>query len=213
MTVIDRHETLRDKAYQLLKKYIITGEFEAGKVYTTTQLVKLLKMSRTPIREAIIKLSNEGLINELPNNGFLVPEFSIKMLCELSDVNRCIESFAVSEIIKNNIQYDIEILKSFIKEQREALCGDEIWRFYKLNCKFHQEIIRLTNNEILYNIGQLNIDKVMYAGYKTGSKKNKLMPVLKEHEDIVIELQKMNHDAAVKAINEHYIKAKGRFII
>ncbi len=69
---ISRTKSLKEKAYDILKELILTGRLEQGKLHNEKRLAEVLGVSRTPVREALLELSREGMVSFVPSKGVKV---------------------------------------------------------------------------------------------------------------------------------------------
>ena len=90
---------LREEIYESLKNAIIQGEFESDETLYEEQLAKKLGVSRTPIREAIFKLEQQGLIVKSPRGGFNIPELSTKEIEEIFGLRLILEIYAAELVV------------------------------------------------------------------------------------------------------------------
>ena len=87
--------TIRDQVYQLLKNEICEGVYEPGYWLQEKELAQRLRVSRSPVREALLQLSRDGLVKNIPNRGVFVREFSIQDIEDVFDLRIMMESFAI----------------------------------------------------------------------------------------------------------------------
>src|SRR5258708_31298850 len=83
--------SLGDRVYQALKRDIITGVFPSGDALTEKQLAKRYRGSRTPVREAAVRLQQENLLRIVPNRGYFVRHITINELSELYEYRAALE--------------------------------------------------------------------------------------------------------------------------
>ena len=207
--------TLRERAYQRIKKMIISGEIPPGTMLTETKLAKKLGMSRTPVRESILKLTSTGLVKELDNHGVIVSDISLRAILDVYDLQRCLEKFAVEEIINKEIisvQFDRELFDRLLKKQEDSLDDGDMWRFFQLNKRMHLEVLKMTGNEKLVKImGDLR-DELIYAGYQSISPQVDMKESIEEHREIVDALEAEDKERAVRTVVQHVNRAKNRLL-
>lgn len=114
--------TLKEKAYQELKKLIISGELTHNEVITERALAQRLQMSRTPIRSAVEKLEADGLIVNTPNKGIFIIEVSLNKVVDFFDFRMAIESYVVRKISEKSLsECEKEPFLSNLEEQKNPL--------------------------------------------------------------------------------------------
>ena len=93
--------TLRDEIYRSLKQGIIRGDLKRGERFSIDQIAREIGVSRTPVREATLKLEQEGFVQKLPYGGFVVSHFSKKDIVEIFGIRSVLEGYAVSLAVPN----------------------------------------------------------------------------------------------------------------
>ena len=116
-------ETVSDKVYQYLKSAIIRGELRTGERIVQKTLTDQLQVSRTPVRDALQRLSAEGLVVNKPFHGAVVFELSQGDLHELYDIRIMMENYACQQSVDTMSNQQIEALKS-LNEQILENSGD-----------------------------------------------------------------------------------------
>ena len=111
--------TMKHQIYQILKKEICDGNFPPGQWLQEKELAEKLNVSRSPVREALKQLVDEGLAIEYPNKGVFVKEFTVKDIEEIYEVRILLESYAIKNSVKtittSNIRELMEILHKLTK--------------------------------------------------------------------------------------------------
>jgi len=143
---------LRDEVYLSIKEAILTGEFAPGERISIGRLLQQIGFSPTPIREALLKLEQEGFVSRLPRGGFVVSRFTQKDIDQIFDIRSLLESYAVGLAIQNIKKEDILWLERNIKESEQYIQKKEWNKVSKLNTEFHDYLNRLSENERLLSI-------------------------------------------------------------
>ena len=117
---------LRDEIYLSLKRSILTGEINQGQSLTINQICKLTKFSATPIREALLKLEQDGIVSRLPNGNFVVRRFSKEEIENILELRILLETFAMEKAIKFVGPEDINWLLENVKKSEERILKGEI---------------------------------------------------------------------------------------
>ncbi|MBW1783661.1 MAG: GntR family transcriptional regulator [Deltaproteobacteria bacterium] len=91
MAQVLQHINLRDQVYDILKRRIIFREIESGKKINEEELAKSLGVSRTPIRETLVRLEHEGIVEIIPRRGAYVVSQSIEKVIDLLQVREVLE--------------------------------------------------------------------------------------------------------------------------
>jgi DNA-binding GntR family transcriptional regulator len=143
---------LRDEVYLSIKEAILTGEFTPGERISIGRLLQEIGFSPTPIREALLKLEQEGFVSRLPRGGFVVSRFTQKDIDQIFDIRSLLESYAIGLAIQHIKKEDILWLEENIRESEQFIQKKELNKVSKLNTEFHDYLNRLSENERLLSI-------------------------------------------------------------
>lgn len=148
---------LRKSAYESLKAMIVTGQLPPGSRVTEIELAARLKVSRTPVREALNKLERDGLVTGRPRQGFSIKEFDIAMFRESFDVREVLDGYATELATARLTEADKTRLKSILAEcERLAAIHnrsqEDKFRELQLGVDLHRTIAELSGNELLRNM-------------------------------------------------------------
>ena len=143
-TPIKRQGSLTDKAYAWLKNEIMENRMSPGFQAFESDLAHSLDMSRTPVREALIRLQNEGLIEVLPRRGMRVLPLRLSDMREIYEVLNAVECEAVSIIAKRKpTRNELAPLAKAVSDMEKALVADDLNAWAAGNTRFHQSLLRL----------------------------------------------------------------------
>lgn len=143
---------LNEQAYQHLQNLIITGQFAYNQIYSETKLAKELGISRTPFRDAVHRLAQEGYIDIIPSKGFMLHQLTRKDVVETFQIRSALECYCTLQLAKNyNSEQTRKIfheLHWLMKMQKKCLdTSQSISEFRKYDFEFHTMIIQSLNNE------------------------------------------------------------------
>ena len=152
--------TIRDHVYRELREAILVGKLKPDERLIETRLAQLLKVSRTPLREAIQMLEQEGLVERLPQGGVRVRSVNSEEVRQLNAVRMALECLAVEEVcdrVRNGLLEeseermlsDLDVL--FLRSEK-ALARNNLIELLKLGYEFHQTIHVLSNNAYAVNL-------------------------------------------------------------
>jgi DNA-binding GntR family transcriptional regulator len=146
-------QCLRDQIYAHLRGDIKRGALKPGSFINMDNLSKELNISKTPLREALIKLECQGFVEMLPRRGVKVKELTHGELKEYYEVIGFLESSVVYSVFDQlRSSYIIEKMKQSNSQQRILLNNQEFDRYYQLNLEFHDIFLCLSNNKTLQKI-------------------------------------------------------------
>jgi DNA-binding GntR family transcriptional regulator len=142
--------SLREQLYTYLREEIQQGRIEPGASINIDKMCRELGISKTPLKEAIIKLESEGFVNFLPRRGVQVRALTQQELKDYYEVIGYLESGVVYAVFdKLQSPARIKKMKQSNAEQRRAMKRDEHDRYYCLNLEFHDIFLDLSDNRTL----------------------------------------------------------------
>jgi DNA-binding GntR family transcriptional regulator len=206
---LPRSKSLQEMAYESLKTGILAGRLIPGKKYGELELARELGISRTPVREALLKLEAENLVCFNPGRGISVKYFSKKDLEDLTELRWLIEEAAVTKIVGCLSTDQIERVENILAEQEECVRGNyDESIFLEIDRKFHLSLIEASGNKFM--IQTYNSIRDYFAMTFRGalSKKGRVIEVLREHKLIVKALSEAKVDMAIDAVRTHLINSK-----
>ncbi len=200
---MDEYLPLRDVVFNTLRQAILRGELQPGERLMEIQLANKLGVSRTPVREAIHKLSQEGLVLMIPRKGAEVADISEKNLQDTLEVRKALEELAVQLACDKITGEQIEELKQAGEEFKRALKSNDIMEIAEADVEFHDVIYQATDNEKLIQLLN-NLSEQMYRYRVEYLKDENVFPRLaREHDEIVELVEKRDKENAAKVMCEH----------
>ena len=140
----------RERAYHELKYRILEGRLPPGSSLLETEVADLLSLSRTPIREALIRLQEEGLVEVWPRHGITVRAQSLDDLAEIYEVFSALEVKAVRLLARRGLSgSQVAALRSLMDEMEGVTRDNDIERWSRLDDVFHAELVGLCGNSRL----------------------------------------------------------------
>ena len=200
---------IRDKVYTVLSDAIFQGKLKPEERLVESKLAKGMKVSRTPVREAIIELQQKGLVVPSPPKGVKVaPLPTMNDLTEFYDIRGVLRGLAIRKAIKNITMREITRLEENIKKMEGLLLKKSIRSIANLNIEFHKiieecseskELILLLDN--LHRKSRENFSLII-------SSKERQVEAVKEHKKIVESLKERNEELAETLMRQHAKNAK-----
>jgi len=162
--------SLEQFAYEQIKAAIYTRRFSPGFALTEKTLCVSLKVSRSPVRNALRKLADEGLVTIFPNRGAFVTELDEEQIRQLYEVKIELETLACRMGIKNFTSQDIDSLNRLIEEEQSAFSERNFRQYLEINGKFHELIVSRANNRYLTELfmqvyRKLTIALILYDNF------------------------------------------------
>ena len=199
----------RDKVYSILSKAIFRGDLKPGQRLVESKLAKLMKVSRTPVREAIIELIQKGLAVPSPPKGVKVaPLPTTKELAEFYDISSVLRGLAARKAAYNITPREIKQLQEIILQSEQSLKEGSLKEIFKLNKKFHQTIEKSSNNkELLFLLDNL-YKRSRERFSEILSRKKRQKKSIEEHKVILEALIKRDEELAEQLMRKHIENGK-----
>lgn len=202
---------LRDVAYSRIKELLLRGELEGS--VSENELTTILNMSRTPIREALQRLTNENFIEIFPNRGIFIKEVSIKETNDLMDLRLAIEIYSIERIEDLFTDADLEYLEQKVEAQKEARSQGDIYRYLKLDLEYHERFLQIYGNEHFIKVLNDISDRLFLHGLKRNRKRGMSnWQSIIDHIEINKYLKERQFDKVKVLLEEHIIRGKENYL-
>ena len=183
--------TQTELAYHHLKQKIQTCEYIPGQEIFEKQLYEELGYGRTPIREALLSLKRENLIDIFPRKGMIIKPILSQDIVELYQMRKIIDPTITCEYCKLYSKSDLLEFERLFKEEHESsdVSLESDIAFYQLDIKFHSFLINIAKNSFLNNTYQLLMEKqfrLAVFGAKTKASQRKINYT--QHQNIISSL-------------------------
>lgn len=156
------------RAIQELRERIFSGELSAGSDHLESELASLLKMSRTPVREAVLTLESQGLLELRPRKGVRILPLSPDDMAEIYDVLTELEGLATEQAaLAEYDEQDLALLAGAINDMDKAIAASDLDAWADADDRFHAELVRLGRNSRIETIVGMMSDQVRRARMTT----------------------------------------------
>ncbi len=202
------HHSLHDEVASQLRERIFAGELAPGMFLDEVQLAEQMKISRTPLREALKVLTAEGLLRHEPRRGCFVTEVTEQDLDEIFPVIALLEGRCAHEAAQQATDADLQALEALHdKLQRHARAG-RINAYYEANFAIHEAIIALAGNRWLASVigGLRKIVKL--ARLQQLHAPGRLEQSLSEHLAVFAALKARDAEGAEAAMRTHLTRQR-----
>lgn len=132
--------SVRERTYEHLKSSIFSGRFTPGERLAEEHLAEELGVSRTPVREALHKLEQDGLIEPLESRGFCIPRDSHEEIEDLFELRTVLEGYTLKIICERITDEQVAVLEGIVDRADEALRRKRIDEVFHWNTQFHDTL-------------------------------------------------------------------------
>lgn len=200
-------ETYKTKAYNALKRAIINMDIYSSSEpawIDERQLSERLGVSRTPVREAIAMLEQQGFVKSVPRRGIMVVKKTKREVIEMIQVWAALEGMAARLVTQRASDADIARLRALFKEFNDShKPEDHLSDYSAANIRFHQTIIELTGSALLAEMTENLLLHVRGIRQITIGRDDRAKRSIQDHLKIIEAIEKRDTDLAEKLARDH----------
>ncbi|MFE5027545.1 GntR family transcriptional regulator [Streptomyces sp. NPDC056656] len=192
-----------DRVYAHVKRSVLERRYEGGTLLTEGELAEAVGVSRTPVREALLKLEVEGLIKLYPKKGALVLAVSAQEIADVVETRLLVEEHSVRKAVPAPASLIARLEELLSLQQTQAAAGEFTDAAGTDRC-FHAEIVRSGGNAILSRLYDQLRDRQLRMGVAVmHSHPDRIAKTLTEHAEILDALRAGDAEAAVTVVRRH----------
>jgi DNA-binding GntR family transcriptional regulator len=198
--------SFRDQAYAALKQLVLDADIygQAEEIrLDERQLSLALGVSRTPIREAMTLLEQEGFLRTVPRRGIFIVRKTKKQVVEMIEMWAALESMAARLATLNASDADIAALRTMFDEFRNSTPAEHIDEYSEANIAFHQAIIRLSGSHLMGKTIENLFVHVRAIRKLTISQSDRAARSIVDHMRIIEALERRDTELAERLVRQH----------
>lgn len=203
--------SLREQARQVIRGLVITGQMRPDQLYSVPRLAAELGVSATPVREALLDLEREGLLEAERNRGFRVVSLSLNELNDIFAVRLLLEVPSVGDIAQDGLsERQLQELHQLAEATRETADTGDLIAFLDTDLKFHVHLIATLGNHYLTKMVETLRDRVRLQGFASDeSSQDFLRRSANEHFKLLDYISKQDRSGAEATIRRHLERSRG----
>ncbi|MGB3813642.1 MAG: GntR family transcriptional regulator [Shinella sp.] len=201
LRVLSSAEAVGPQVYRILREQIIQAELTPGERISESEIAKSLSISRQPVREAFIKLSEEGLVQVLPQRGTYVTRISTASVMDVRFVREAIEADIVRQVAAEHATATIEVLRDQIARQKQVPHDDRA-AFLRLDELFHHTLAAAAGRAYAWSVIEsvkAQMDRVRFLSVDD----IQINRLIEQHERIVDGIAAGDVSEAEQALRTH----------
>lgn len=206
---LEHVNTMRGRVAGALRAAIISGEMEAGEIYSAPSLAAKLGVSATPVREAMLDLAKEGLVKMERNKGFRVTEVDDKDLDEIAALRQLIEPPVVRDVVGVVPESDIPRLRKAAEEIVNNAARHDLIGYLEADRRFHLALLEYSGNERIVRLIDDLRGHMRLGGLAVLSERNELESNAQQHIDIVDAISERDADRVFELMTDHIRQTRG----
>ena len=204
MELLDRQpsENARSYALRVLLHNIITLELAPGSAVSENELSQILKLSRTPVREALIELSKMGLVDIQPQRGSYIAKIDYELVEESRFMRLVLENAVLALVCEGISPEHEEMLRANMEEETRHLEAGDYTRLFELDTDFHRLLFTSVGKALTYGI--IHSQMVHFDRLRALSLKS-LKPdkIVEDHENILYAIGRRDSELAEMLMTRH----------
>jgi GntR family transcriptional regulator, rspAB operon transcriptional repressor len=196
-------QSLSDQVYRYIKRMILSGAIRGGEKIPEEKVAQQFGVSRTPIREALNRLEEYGLIAIKPRSYAVVVALEPHEAGQLAIIRSQLETLAVSLLTECGTEEDFRELELLVRECNALIAEGDIATTFEKDSLLHLEIARRTGNRHLYEICEKLDAKVQLLRLVLKIPLEKLKIYVNHHGGIVEAMKRRDKESAIALMNHH----------
>jgi DNA-binding GntR family transcriptional regulator len=200
--------TAVDFAYKQIWKQLVFAHEQKEQKLSDVTLAEKLGVSRTPVRQALERLVQDGLVRADPRRGFWIRQFTVRDIHEIYDVRGALEVLALRLAAPRLDPADLQSQLALIHEVRAQIDQHPVSLFLQCDFRLHTLLIRASGNSRL--IHYLSTLRSQFSMFQVKDTRNpeRLAPTLNDHEQILLALLEGDTDTAADVLATHITRSK-----
>jgi DNA-binding GntR family transcriptional regulator len=208
MFSVKREESLRAQAAQQVRDAIVTGKLAPGTMHSEQTIAAEMGISRTPVREALLQLAGEGLVEFVPHRGVRISRLDLAHLVSVLEYRAALESYCAVGLAKNPRAEVLAALDAQIVRQRQIIEAADRLRWVTANMEFHRILVDSLGNRLMSEAFPALAAHTMRIGYRMISRQERMQESVDEHLAVVNAIRHGNVEEARRLAAEHLYVTK-----
>jgi DNA-binding GntR family transcriptional regulator len=204
---LDRRRPMREQIYDLIRKLILTGKIAPGEMIDEKNIAALLKVSRTPVREAVKKLSDEHLVTVVAQSATRAAAIDMHEVEQAYLIRRALEMESAAQAALRMTAQDADRLSDNLLTHARAIKRRDFIEAIAIDDRFHSAIAAISNLPRLWHtieISKAHLDRCRYMMLLRAGEAN---ATLDQHREIIRALMSRDPEKARAAMGKHLDKA------
>lgn len=195
--------SISDNVYHTLRQNIVNLHFKPGQVLNLREITEKLDVSRTPVREALIRLEREGLVDVIPQVGTSVSKIDLSRVEEEQFIRSSLEEKALELCFSKNLQLLLLDLEKALLHQETSLKDPDALSFLDWDDEFHRSIFHFAEKSLSWELILNNSSHYRRIRIMTLWNKELRYSVFEQHQEIYVFLKKKDTKTVFSLIHDH----------
>lgn len=208
---VERPRTLTDIATDAIRDAIVTGSIAQGEQVSEAQLAASLALSKTPVREALLRLQTEGLVTVSPHRGTFVFSLNEGELTHICELRLALESGAVVLALERNHHHLVTGWQDIVTRMEAALERSDPAAYLITDSAFHEHLIQCSGNRYFQDAYALIAAKVTTLRLKLGRDAFHVSKSFSEHKLMVEQVKAGDRSGIQDVLRRHIARKEGSY--
>jgi DNA-binding GntR family transcriptional regulator len=209
VTPLPAGQSLREQVAHVLRAAIVAGQMRPGVVYSVPTLAVRFGVSATPVREAMLDLAKEGMVDSVRNKGFRVTELADDDLDEITELRALIEVPTVAQLAATISGEEVEALRPMAQAIVESAADGDLIRYLEEDRRFHLRLLSLHGNSRLVEIVRDLRSQTRLYGLDSLVQQDRLTASAAEHHELLDALLARDTARAEAVMRRHIGHVRG----
>jgi DNA-binding GntR family transcriptional regulator len=202
-------ESLREQIATALRAAIVAGQMRPGVLYSVPTLAERFGVSATPVREAMLDLAKEGMVDSVRNKGFRITELADSDLDEITQLRALIEVPTVTGLAATITAEQVEALRPLAQAIVDGAAAGDLARYLEEDRRFHLQLLALAGNRRLVDVvGDLRSQTRLY-GLGALVEQERLAASAAEHLELLDALLARDTERTETVMRRHIAHVRG----
>ena len=206
-------DNLMINATEAIRKDIIYGEYKLGEPLSEIKICKKYHLSKTPVREALAILQNEGLVNRIARRGSFVFDITVSEIKQIAESRYLLENYAIQNSMIASPQILVNKLTEIYENMVKAAHLNDHVAFLDLDTEFHKSFFISCNNDYLVNFYNVLSNKSQALKYYVVKNAIEGGGGLISHKSILDDVKNNNIDALSENLKQHLTEWINKYIL
>lgn len=195
--------SISNQVYEILRKSVVTLKFEPGLNISEKEIAEKLQVSRTPVREAFVRLAQEELLEIYPQKGSFISLIELEKVEEARFIREHLELATISLACQYADQQQLKALKENLLLQENSVKEKEFNTFFELDEEFHRMLVEISGKKMVWSAIQKLDVHLKRIRVLSLVKKDTLESLVKDHKEILAAVEARNEEEAKQLLQTH----------